>query len=524
MSERTRRLLPPLSAACIVLLYVAFGSVYQTRERCNQDEGWYLYAARLVGEGQRPYVDFAYVQPPLLPYVYHLLGGDGSMEAGRGVSLLFGALAVLLVIAAGWRSGPVGGLTAGALFAFTPFVLSQQSLVKAYALADACLALGLAAAVHARGRRGWLAVAAIGFALAGLARNSVASALPVLWLWQLSGKERRRGLLVSVPVGLGLVAVAMLPFLLADAAAVRHHLLAHHAQNLAHGEASMSVTGALLFRVLTLLQIMIHTCPALSTALLGGLAAWLLTDTRREQGAELGLAAALTVVLAVGHFVSSHPYQEYQVLALPSAAVLAGLAWGELLARSREPRVAGAVLLALAAVVPLLSIGPAVAGLPGNRRGPDGTIDPRGVFGPLHRVADEVRRRTGPDDELFSFQTDVAVEARRRLSPGLTLASFSFTDDPEAERWKMVNPRSITSTFERATPAAVVLSGGDLAYLFHAKLEGGQVVLEPGLGASAVATYGPLVDALNRNYVLVAQFDNVGQFFETWSVFARRAP
>ena len=36
----------------------------------NQDEGWYLYAARLVSEGKVPYRDFAYPQAPLMPYIY----------------------------------------------------------------------------------------------------------------------------------------------------------------------------------------------------------------------------------------------------------------------------------------------------------------------------------------------------------------------------------------------------------------------------------------------------------------------
>ena len=36
----------------------------------NQDEGWYLYAAQLVGEGKVLYRDFAYTQGPLLPKFY----------------------------------------------------------------------------------------------------------------------------------------------------------------------------------------------------------------------------------------------------------------------------------------------------------------------------------------------------------------------------------------------------------------------------------------------------------------------
>ncbi len=38
----------------------------------NQDEGWYLYAGRLVSEGQHPFVDFASTQGPVMAYVYAL--------------------------------------------------------------------------------------------------------------------------------------------------------------------------------------------------------------------------------------------------------------------------------------------------------------------------------------------------------------------------------------------------------------------------------------------------------------------
>ena len=38
----------------------------------NQDEGWYLLAARNVSDGKLPYRDFAFTQGPMLPVVYSL--------------------------------------------------------------------------------------------------------------------------------------------------------------------------------------------------------------------------------------------------------------------------------------------------------------------------------------------------------------------------------------------------------------------------------------------------------------------
>lgn len=54
------------------LLLAAAGVYFVHYGRLNHDEGWYLYAARLILDGQLPYRDFAFYQSPLLPIVYAL--------------------------------------------------------------------------------------------------------------------------------------------------------------------------------------------------------------------------------------------------------------------------------------------------------------------------------------------------------------------------------------------------------------------------------------------------------------------
>ena len=53
-------------------LYVVLGAANLYFGDLNQDEGWYLYAARQVHEGELPYRDFAFTQGPMLPLVYSL--------------------------------------------------------------------------------------------------------------------------------------------------------------------------------------------------------------------------------------------------------------------------------------------------------------------------------------------------------------------------------------------------------------------------------------------------------------------
>jgi len=513
-----KRKLPVVCLLAVIGLHLACGASFVAAERPNQDEGWYLEAARLVEQGRVPYLDFAYVQPPLLPYVYAALGGERDMAAGRSVSLLFGALAVLLGGVAAWRLGAGAGLLAAALPAFNAFVLSQQCIVKAYALANACLALGLLLAVWAKGRRRWLAGAAVAFALAALTRNSAATALLAYWLWLAADRARRRHLLAALVAGAALPLLVYAPLALRDAGALHYNLLGHHAANAARLDpVALVATG------LALTQILIAAMPALAGVVLSGLALQPGVPVETEGRDEVELVTLIFVFVAAGQLVSSHPYQEYQVLAVPPAAVLAGLCWGRVLRGAGGHRALSVLLAVTAGLVPLLALPSALANLPGRKIVVDGRRDPAGVHGPLRRVAKLVVGCTAPSDPLLTFQTAVAIEARRPLTPGLTLASFSFVDDATAERYHLLGPRRLTAELSAAQPAALVFSPGDIDCILRARFDGERFALKSGLDAAAQRAYGPVVDALNARYRLVGKVADVGQFNEEFTVFARRA-
>lgn len=55
-----------------MVLFVAISIAYVIVGRINSDEGWYLYASKLVYGGELPYRDFAFTQTPLLPFIYGL--------------------------------------------------------------------------------------------------------------------------------------------------------------------------------------------------------------------------------------------------------------------------------------------------------------------------------------------------------------------------------------------------------------------------------------------------------------------
>ena len=81
-------------------IYLVISAIYLFLGQANADEGWYLYASKLVWQGQLPYQDFAYTQTPLLPYIYGLpqiILGPG-IYLGRITSILFSAIMLVVYL------------------------------------------------------------------------------------------------------------------------------------------------------------------------------------------------------------------------------------------------------------------------------------------------------------------------------------------------------------------------------------------------------------------------------------------
>ena len=121
-----------IAVLLVLLVFEAISFLFVGR--LNRDEGWYLYAARLVYHGQVPYRDFAFFQMPLVAYLYGLpqvVLGSGIL-AGRFTSLLFSAVAVAVGLRLAGRFGGPAAL-AGVLL----LTVLNPSLMAAYTSARA---------------------------------------------------------------------------------------------------------------------------------------------------------------------------------------------------------------------------------------------------------------------------------------------------------------------------------------------------------------------------------------------------
>jgi len=122
-----------LLQAFLLLAFVFFRLI-------DYDEGSYLSAARLVNEGNLPYLDFLYPQMPLLPYAYSLVSqcGLSSLFLGRLISVLAGILLSIMIFLFLLRFSRDAGLSLFLffLYSFNGLTLNWHSVVKTLVFSD----------------------------------------------------------------------------------------------------------------------------------------------------------------------------------------------------------------------------------------------------------------------------------------------------------------------------------------------------------------------------------------------------
>ena len=304
----------------------------------NQDEGWYLYAANLVSEGNVPYRDFAFTQGPVMPYVYaafSLVWKTFGLLGARVFTLLIGLLGVVFATRLARRLAPEGAKDAAALVAF--FLLATNlyhlyylAIPKTYALAS----LFVLAGFWSMGTDGGLAhtaqnktprpvwslfgslVAGLCFALAAGTRISLGAILPVVGVWLLwrcfrggpgahapaSGASPLADLIAFCVGGFGGLAVVYGPFLLSPS--LREGLVAAQSYHAARGGFDPTWTVGSLSRLVRWY---------LPVFLVLGLGSF--------RHARVLLAAFLAVFCV--QMLAPFPYEDYQVPVMALLAVFA---------------------------------------------------------------------------------------------------------------------------------------------------------------------------------------------------------
>jgi hypothetical protein len=352
--------------AVVVIIWLPYALVARGR-LIDPDEGFMLIAAQLVLDGRVPYRDFFFQQMPLTPYVtagWMALTGV-SWESGRLLSAVLATLTGVLVVGEVRRllGSTWWALVAMVLFAFSAMGTGWLATAKTYALSTLLLTASVVVISRARGRLGWLFVAAVCLGATVEARLFLAvpvGGLLLLAMWQ----NRSPRAWLAVLGGFGLALLPALGFLLMAPDAFLFDNLGYHTSRTTAGfigaprQKLAVVAGLLGFdRGDEFVSVFNWQLPLL---LLGTLASsvWLLRQ-KRQLSAPM-VAVALVAAVSI---LPTPSFSQYFVVLLPPAIIL--VVQGLSAISSNNVRLLGGRYAAIAEVFLLLAYSVAwVAELP----------------------------------------------------------------------------------------------------------------------------------------------------------------
>jgi hypothetical protein len=450
-------------AVAAVVLTAGLGLLFVVRGALNADEGWYLYASRLVYRGQLPYRDFSFTQMPLLPYVYGLVQlVKPSLYLGRLVSVAFTIGAVALCVRVAWReANRYGAATVGLLCLAAPTAIYNLTLTKTYAIVAFFLAALLAALTSpvARTRTLPLATAAaVGLALSRTSGIPLAGMVILYALWRApDSRTRTRVALIG-----GAGAVVAIAFVLVDPAAARFDLYSFH--QLLWYDAS---TATRLDTIFTSRlpdwfgeywgYALLWVAAALTTATSTDLRGYLRRHVEYPIIA-VGLLIYLASQLPAGQFAPVEYFAPVipVVITIP-VIFLTRRIFGTGGGPAMRPALAVGAGVLLVLLGALTTVHPSASGYVVADGAPESVAA-------ANRVAGFVKANTGPDDEVLALWGQPATYAAdRKLVADVTFGVFSYEDltSKQAKAYSYVNRRQLRSIIESRRPTLIVLTGVD---------------------------------------------------------------
>ncbi len=510
----------------------------------NQDEGWYLYAAKQITQGQVLYRDFMFTQGPALPYIYGVLFpiiGKFGVAGGRLITLFFGLAAAGCAAWLAARSVSSKHWKAAALCTFIlAGVNVYQSyftvIVKTYALCAFFLTAGFVALSYTSGRRGGSAAFWGGFllALAACTRLSAGIALPVAGLWLLWNRKKVFPL-SWIAFGLGggfILLIGLGIFFLIAPENTEFALFGYHAGRspgsliqlvaLKAGFISRSVQAYFVFFAGLLLTfalqrlhwpirergfegMMLDSRPNLIELLREA-------NTKRSPFARsfislLWLSGALITLV---HFLAPFPYDDYQVIVYPLLAAALAVTLVPHCPERQQLRAIFAVLVICAA---------ASFSSPLNQewliRGRDRIwwkFKETPDLLALQKVGAALREKLGENGLFLTQDTYLVIEANARVPHGMEMGPFCYYPNmprEQAEKLNLLNQEMLIELLTQAPAPVAVFSGYGLT------------IRSPEIAEISSSDWKLLRAALETGYKKTGEVPNFGQAYTTLEIFKR---
>lgn len=442
----------------------------------NQDEGWYLVAARACHDGLLPYRDFFFTQAPLMPLIYGRLqalwepfGLAGARLFTATIGLVAAFFASLMTARAVSRDRRfAAGVTAFLLLAGNVYHGYFTTIPKTYALASLFLAAGFCSVAYVEPGRGRFRSPALAFlggfliAAAAATRLSLGLALAVggCYLLIRARTLRNTWFYYGLGGGLGLL-LFLVPFACADLDAFRF-------ANFFHGERE---AGGLVFAAGSLSRLIRNYMPLFLLFVIASFLIFTIPASGRGRGKgewRIGLWCVSFLAVFLLQLFSPFPYDDYQVPLMPlAAAVASALFWRALpsFGEKEASRQSLLLFLVLFLAASFAFTSPMNESWLMVRKDRFWVVSKEMTdLSRLREAAAVVRGETGPDGRLLTTDPYLAIEARLPVYRGLEMGPFGFfpdLSDEEADRYHVYNASRIRTLLSDVTtaPRLVAFSG-----------------------------------------------------------------
>lgn len=478
------------------VVYLAFTFSFILLGKVNADEGWYLYASKLVYQGQLPYRDFAYTQTPLLPYVYGIVQEifPPSIYVGRIVTSFFSFAALIFSVSLARKySGEIAGAITALLWATFTYGIYYQSITKTYALTTLFFVLALFAIVSRSDQQRRLVASTTFVLLATLTRlSALFFAIPIIGYTFIKAKKRTKFVIIALCL-LAFSWILLLAHLNIEGA--KWNLLIHHTDqwdNLSYAEQIAEIVS---YRLPTLFIVFpSYFLLLFIVVLVGYKQIW--SYLCRNLVFVAAIAAFLFFMLP--HLATGGFHTEYFVPFLFGLFPLTGIIYVEVYRQqNRYSTLILQVILLSTLVLGLLRGGLFYWDIS------DGQLPVQKI----KEIAGYVSNNTSAEDKIYALEALwVVIEANRQTVPNMTMAQFSFFtgDTNTANQLNLVNDEMTLDYLTNMIPKLVILTDADWMIL------------------RKTASFDQIVSALEENYELSIEKETFGQDEAGVKVYIRK--
>ena len=415
--------------ALAVFAFVVLGAAAVWLGGLNQDEGWYLYAANLVAEGKMLYKDFFYTQGPFMPESYKsfaLVWKTWGLLGARIFTLTLGFLGICNAVGLAWHLAPVERKSEAALVTFlllgcNLYHLYYVAIPKTYALASLLVMIGFV--LLAVGKKpAFPLIAGLFLAHAAGTRISLGALLCVVGIWLLCTRQWKNLLWFCVG-GFGGLALVYGPYLCDPGA--RAGLIAAQQYHAARGGFD------LVWAVGSVSRLVRWYLPVFIVLGLGVAGTCRTSETSRTKGTGVLLWGFLAVFVV--QMMAPFPYEDYQV---PIMGLLAVYAAVKLISTAADSsRLLTMVILTLGLCFANSFGSPLLEKWMTNGQDRFWSLKKEKCeLAQLRDVAKRIEAQDPGGKELFTQDTYLAIETRRKVPVEFAMGPYAVLSDDDLKR------------------------------------------------------------------------------------------